>query len=319
MATIERANERLSITVEGEVEIDGFAPPFSSERMSNSLIIATYNIRYAVGSHLISGSLGRRLGLSMPGRRPRLVEHHLQTAARAFSDNRRLPQPDILALQEADKGTRRAGGHDIARELARALKMNYARASASNEHGGDPKQNSWYLDFEEHIQTEDEGDTGIALLSRLPFTYVGRIDLPWKQCDWRPRLALSSTIRHATRQLHLFNLHIDPHAEISEQLEQHEAVLARARPLSGACILLGDFNTLSKRSCFASRALLESQGFITPLPTGTPTWRSGLIRLHTDWIFVRGARIKNWGVARPLKVSDHWPVWAEIEFDDRVI
>ena len=81
-------------------------------------------------------------------------------------------------------------------------------------------------------------------------------------------------------------------------------------------ILLGDFNTLSKRSCLEMREFLEARGFTTPFQTGTPTWRAGLIRLHTDWIFLRGAEIKRHGVARPLGVSDHWPVWAEIELRD---
>ena len=49
------------------------------------------------------------------------------------------------------------------------------------------------------------------------------------------------------------------------------------------------------------------------MPTGTGTWRAGLLRLHPDWIFVRGPRVVRWGVARPLSVSDHWPVWAELE------
>ena len=36
-------------------------------------------------------------------------------------------------------------------------------------------------------------------------------------------------------------------------------------------------------------------------------------RLHTDWIFARGVGFKRCGVVRPFGVSDHWPVWAEIE------
>jgi endonuclease/exonuclease/phosphatase family metal-dependent hydrolase len=36
--------------------------------------------------------------------------------------------------------------------------------------------------------------------------------------------------------------------------------------------------------------------------------------MHADWIFVRGVGIERWGVARPLNVSDHWPIWAEIVF-----
>jgi len=80
--------------------------------------------------------------------------------------------------------------------------------------------------------------------------------------------------------------------------------------------MLGDFNTLSRRKCLDTRRLLESRGFITPFPTGTATWRGAGIRLHADWIFVRDLNITRWGVARPLNVSDHWPVWAEIDLGD---
>jgi endonuclease/exonuclease/phosphatase family metal-dependent hydrolase len=216
-------------------------------------------------------------------------------------------------LQEADKGTRRAGGHDVARELAQALRMNYARAAASFRVDEEPKSKQWYLDFEEHIEPSDVGDTGIAVLSRLPFAHVEKLELPWNECAWRPRLALSASFQHGAHPIHVFNLHIDPHATIREQLGQHAAVLSRAQNLTGSVILLGDFNTLSKRSYLEMRELLESHGFATPFSNSTRTWRAGLIRLHTDWIFVKGAKVKSWGVARGLRVSDHWPIWAEID------
>lgn len=316
MATLERASEKTADDAASKLEIDSFAPSSETQTERATITIASYNIRYGVGSFLITGSIGRRLGLTMPKRRPRLVARHLQQATLAFSDGVRLPPPQILALQEADKQTLRAGHHEIAREMARELQMNYAYAAANNPRGEEPKSKQWYLDFEEHIAPSDQGQTGVALLSRLPFARVNRIELPWNECAWRPRLALAATIENGTRSIHIFNSHIDPHAEIKEQLEQHAAVLAHAEKLQGTIILLGDFNTLSKRSCLEMRSLLESKGFSTPFPTGTPTWRAGLIRLHTDWIFLRGAKVLRFGVARPLGVSDHWPIWAEIDLSD---
>jgi endonuclease/exonuclease/phosphatase family metal-dependent hydrolase len=265
---------------------------------------------------LISGSLLRRVGIKRPRSRPRLVARHLRRAALAFTDGKRLPPADIVALQEADKETARAGRHHIARELASALGMHYASAVAGLPRDEEPQSKQWYLDFEEHIAPDDTGDTGIALLSRLPLMQVERLDLPWTECAWRPRLALAATVQASPQQqLHLFNSHIDPHASIEEQLEQHKAVLDRASQLEGPTILLGDFNTLSKRSCVEMRTLLESQGYTTPFATNVATWHAGLIRLHTDWIFVRGAHVIRSGVARPLGVSDHWPVWVEINLE----
>ena len=77
--------------------------------------------------------------------------------------------------------------------------------------------------------------------------------------------------------------------------------------------LVGDFNTLIPRARAAARALLESRGFTSPMRSGTGTWRAGPLRLHADWIFVRGVRVTRWGVARGAGISDHWPVWAELE------
>lgn len=281
----------------------------------SKLVIASYNIRYAVGSFLISGSLLRRAGFSRPRRRPVLVAGHLRRAALAFTDGKRLPPADIVALQEADKETRRAGGHDIARELAAALKMEYASALANLPRDAEPHAKQWYLDFEERIAPTDAGDTGIALLSRLPLASTERVALPWTECAWRPRLALSATVQLGAVKLHLYNSHIDPHAAIEEQLAQHEAILARADKHGGPVILLGDFNTLSRNSCVEMRRLLESHGYSTPMPTSAKTWRAGLIRLHTDWIFTRGLNVTRWGVARGLGVSDHWPVWVEVDLN----
>lgn len=313
------AKERAHVfeTSRDGIEVGDFHAPGGAESAPRkALVVASFNIRYAVGSFLITGSLGRRIRLSWPKRRPRLVARHLSRAALALSDGRLLPPADIVALQEADKLTTRAGRHDVARELAQELRMRYARAASPRPSGEEPKSKQWYLDFEEHIAQADAGDTGIAVLSRLPFRNVERVELPWDECAWRPRLALCATVESGGNRLHLFNSHIDPHASVAGQLKQHAAVLEKAQKLSGPIVLLGDFNTLSKRSCLETRRLLEAHGFTTPFSTGTATWRAGLIRLHTDWIFVRGARIKKYGVARRLGVSDHWPVWAEIELED---
>src|SRR5438270_10462536 len=59
---------------------------------ASRLVIATYNIRYAVGSHLIGGSLLRRLGLSRPGRRGRPVGGNIRLAAHVLSDGARVPR-----------------------------------------------------------------------------------------------------------------------------------------------------------------------------------------------------------------------------------
>jgi endonuclease/exonuclease/phosphatase family metal-dependent hydrolase len=280
---------------------------------ASSIVVASYNIRYAVGSRLISGGLLRKLRLRGDGGRAEHVAHNLQAAARAFTQESLLPRVDVLALQEADRQTKRAGGHHVARELAEALNMNWIHMRAGIPRGVKPKTRQWWLDFEEPIELYDPGDTGIGLLSRLPLTNVTRIDLPWHECAWRPRLAMAATVAFSGGHLRILNAHVDPHAAVVGQLEQLEALIAEADKHSGPTLILGDFNTLSKTKVMETRSFLESHGYSTPFPSGTATWAGMGIRLHADWIFYRDLNMSKWGVARPLSASDHWPIWAEVD------
>jgi endonuclease/exonuclease/phosphatase family metal-dependent hydrolase len=283
------------------------------DRDASKLVVASYNIRYAVGRFLISGGLLRKAGLKLSGRREKKVAGHIRAAARAFSEGKLLPKVDVLALQEADKRTVRAGGRHVARDLAEALQMTWIYVPAGIPRGVKPQPRQWWLDFEEQIGLYDSGDTGIGLLSRFPLSDLTRIDLPWKECAWRPRLAMAATISAGLSKLRIFNAHVDPHAALGGQLEQLEVLIAEAERFNGPSIILGDFNTLSRKKALETRAFLESHGYSTPFPHGSATWRGAGIRLHAEWIFARGVKTTIWGVARPLNVSDHWPLWAEIE------
>lgn len=309
MAAIEQTVFGLS---ESErVEFGDSKPKRTGEAVSK-FIIASYNIRYAVGRYLISGGLLRRTGLWRSRDRSERVARNIHLAAEAFSTGQVLPPVAVLALQEADKETSRAGRHHIARELAEELGMSWVHVPAGLPRGVVPQKPQWWLNFEEQIEIFDSGDTGVALLSHFPIQEVMRIDLPWKECAWRPRLSIGATIRFGYKNVRLFNSHIDPHSTGPGQIEQLQVVLDQARQSNKPTIVLGDFNTLSSRKCIETRRVLESEGYSTPFPTGTATWRGAGIRLHADWIFVRDLKITRWGVARPLNVSDHWPIWAEI-------
>ena len=301
-------SEKIEI---GHAHAEGYGTKIAED--ASSLVVASYNIRYAVGSFLISSGLLRKLGLRGHRRRAEQVAQNIQTAARAFGEGRLLPRVDVLALQEADKQTRRAGRHHVARELAEALKLNWIHVPAGIPRGVKPRARQWWLDFEEPIELHDSGDTGIALLSRLPLSDVTRIDLPWHECAWRPRLAMAATVSLGAQNLRILNAHVDPHAAVGGQLEQLETLVAEAENNRGPTLILGDFNTLSKTKVVETRSFFESRGYSTPFPSGTPTWRGMGIRLHADWIFYRDLKIAKWGVARPLGVSDHWPVWVEVE------
>ena len=303
-ATSREPNQRIEF---------GGGPNSVSSSSPRRLLLASYNIRYAVGSRLISSGLFRKIGYNFPTHRAVAVLRNIRAAADAFSNNSLLPPPDVLALQEADKKTLRAGGQHVAAQLAAGLEVPYAHVGAGLPHGVEPKQREWWLNFEEQIGVNEDADTGVALLSRIRLEEVARLDLPWHDCAWRPRLAMAATIEVGDRRARLFNVHIDPHGPLDNQHQQTEAVLAEAEKHSGPVIILGDFNTLSQQKAVEIRKLMESRGFTTPFPTEIPTWRGAGLRFHADWIFVRGVTVGRWGVARPLNVSDHWPIWAEVE------
>ncbi len=311
--------EQISIPFLDEaakIELGGTSPAGAIDCERSTIIIASYNIRYAVGRFLISSGVLRKVGVNPPLDRPAAVSRNIAKAAAAFSEGRLLPQVDILALQEADKETARCGGWHVARALAAKLDMAWAHMPAGIPRGVAPQKRQWWLDFEERIDMNDSGDTGIALLSRFPLEEVTRIDLPWHDCLWRPRLAMAASVSVGQKKIRIFNAHIDPHPEADGQLKQLEAMMDLADRSTLPTIVMGDFNTLSKQKCAETRSFLETRGYGTPVPTGTATWRGAGLRFHADWIFTRGVKIKTWGVARPLNVSDHWPIWAEISIAD---
>jgi endonuclease/exonuclease/phosphatase family metal-dependent hydrolase len=284
-----------------------------------SLVLASHNIRYAVGSHLIPSGLSRRLGYNFPRGRSKAMARNISKAARVFSDDRLLPRPDILALQEADKETARAGRVHVASALARELAVPYLHLAVGIPRGVKPESREWWLNFEEQIAIDDPGETGVALLSHLPLDHIERIDLPWHACPWRPRLALAANINLGEQPMRLINVHIDPHGPLDNQHEQTETVLNAAENHRGPTVILGDFNTLSKEKAVEIRKLMESRGYSTPFPTEIATWRGAGLRYHADWIFVRGLSVKRWGVAKFSGVSDHWPIWAEVSSTDMQI
>jgi endonuclease/exonuclease/phosphatase family metal-dependent hydrolase len=216
-------------------------------------------------------------------------------------------------LQEADNCTARSGRLHISLELARELSFQYIHAASRLPKTYPQEAKQWYLDFEEIIGPDDPGDTGISFLSRFPVATAARIDLPWSDCPWRPRLALGASWSLGESAVQVFNAHIDPHAGLDGQLKQHEKILSHVSNSDGPVVLMGDFNTLTPKTRRETRLFLENRGFYTPMVNGASTWRTALFTNHTDWIFARNVRILRWGVGRALRsVSDHWPVWAEI-------
>jgi len=128
-------------------------------------------------------------------------------------------QVDIVALQEVDMRTRRTGFVDETAALAGMLRLHHVFAASIE----------W-----------DEGDYGLALLSRWPLTDVRRhrLDVPTAS---EPRIVLEAGVCVDGRPLRLFNHHAD------DRPASGAAGLALVRTLlqprlGSGFLLLGDFN-----------------------------------------------------------------------------
>ena len=91
--------------------------------------------------------------------------------------------------------------------------------------------------------------------------------------------------------------------------------LARHTKTDGA-VVLGDFNTWKGGEVDDTDELFRQAGFRTPFPKGKSTWkRYWVIDLKLDWIWLRGLESKASGIDKEVRLSDHWPLWLNANFE----
>lgn len=200
-------------------------------------------------------------------------------------------EPDIVALQEVDRDTERSGFADQAMEIADGLGLAYSYAAT---------------------RTEGQGEYGVALLSRLPFAEVSRVELP-ENFSWEPRVALQATLCTDSGTLDVYNVHADiwPWSS-SSQLQYLQERISRAQRRS--TVVLGDFNATADQAgptAFDAEAWFDVLGHMADSPTymGVPFPR------RIDHIFTSADltdSVQDAGVLR-RSASDHFPVWMDIE------
>ncbi len=128
-------------------------------------------------------------------------------------------QADVFALQEVDVQTRRGNFLDEPAVLARSLGYHYAFAASIK----------W-----------DEGDYGLAVLSRWPIVEVRRHRLGYTE-GTEPRIVLEVTVCADGRPLHLFNHHAD--GRVASRASAFPEVRRIVEDRVGDGILVvGDFN-----------------------------------------------------------------------------
>lgn len=227
---------------------------------------------------------------------------------------------DLLLLQEVDLNARRTHGLNIAEEIARKLRMNYAfgrefqelleGSSASPAYHGQATLSRWRLEKPRLIRFRSQSHFW------QPHWFVPRIH-PF-QVRRGGRIALVTEAVAMGRRLVTYNLHLESRGENTRRIDQLEETLSDAAQydLGTALIVAGDLNLDASKPDAAGP--IQRAGFRNV---------EGRVRKATihrelfvpgrpiDWALVRGPiRTEDVKVHSSVRASDHYPVSFTVTF-----
>ncbi len=220
----------------------------------------------------------------------------------------------IIGLQEVDRHTKRNGNINTARVVAEALGMHYAWAAPPHPQGKEVKK------VKEGKRTDEpvEDETGVAVLSFFPMTNVERHVLPNPGPGERRRAAIGATLTIGAHRVRVYSIHAETRISTKEKVAQLAHVLDALKQHTDAthAVVLGDFNTWRADDKRDTIKLFTDAKFSTPFKAGEETFRLRFVNWRLDWIWVRGfASVNANGVAREIKISDHYPIWLRVNFN----
>lgn len=249
-----------------------FAPSSTKARGKVRLRVMTYNVHVGIG-------MDKKLDL------------------KRIADVINAERPDLVALQEVDRGVERTQRVDQIKELARLTKMDYAFAHNINYQGG---------------------QYGVAVLSRTPILSIDhRRYQHLREAERRGFIRVE--VEFKGQRLHFVNTHLDyQHAD--NRLYEAGQMLAALPPKGLPVIVAGDFNDEPTGSSYklmlkdfvdvwAARGAADDG---LTYPADKPSKR-------IDYIFCGAAdpiSVKNARVVRTL-ASDHLPLVADLEIERR--
>jgi endonuclease/exonuclease/phosphatase family metal-dependent hydrolase len=227
---------------------------------------------------------------------------------------------DILILQEVDLNARRTGFRNIAEEIAKRMRMDYA----------------FGYEFQELTQGRrgEPAYHGQATLSIWPIRNSRVIRFRHQSGFWKPkwylprtepfqqrlggRIALVSEVDVGGRKLAVYNLHLESRADNHLRTVQLSEAVKDAKSYLNICsvIVAGDLNVDLSRSD-SSAAVLEREGFhsAVALPAAHTTTPRGILRHRRtiDWVYLAGpVQSISSGVCENVNASDHYPIWFEL-------
>jgi len=211
----------------------------------------------------------------------------MRTALAAFA---RL-KPDLIALQEVWTG----GKQDFSQDLSRSLGYQLSFATRSGILGK---------------------KIGMAILTRNAPQRTESILLPPARSVLRPRILQSLEIGSKETPWIVAHAHLESIATKKTRRKQLETILGKLQFQNSPCpqILLGDFNTNTKKEVLAFDTLLAETGFEV-LQEFPYTWKMLGMRKKLDWIAVRNCQITSGGMVDSVRGSDHKPIWADIKYN----
>lgn len=210
-------------------------------------------------------------------------------------------KPDLVALQEVDRGMTRSERLDQGRELADLLQMHHVAG------------HNWYL---------GEGAYGNVFLSRWPVTIVGNLDLsvPGRE----PRGCLLTEVHHGDSLLLVASVHLG--LGMAERKRQSLTILNQLRMLytDEPILIMGDFNSVSFSSIVRRFRSSYTDVFEEAGVGRRSTYRKIGLPLRLDYIYASNHLLPV--TAHVLRTptasvaSDHFPLIAQFlwkEHDER--
>jgi len=204
-------------------------------------------------------------------------------------------QPDVVALQEVDRGTERSGGVDQLAELERLTDMHAEFGKAMDYSGG---------------------GYGVAVLSRWPLSSAGNHPLPGSP-DREPRTALTVRVGSGQRGplLQFTSTHLDQGRDPEDRLAQARYLNELlARDQGQPAILAGDMNSRPDTEVLE---IFETEWAEASAVDPSPISPSGRPRSRVDHVFFRPAaswRVLESRVIDERLASDHRPVLVVLEW-----
>lgn len=224
--------------------------------------------------------------------------------ARAILADPDLAAADVVLLQEAialpDKTVERV------EELARLLGMSWVFAPAREQFG--------YI-------------LGDAILSRYPLDNLAVMRLPMASGKNR-RIALAADLTVGDVTVRIINTHLDTTLNITDRVLQLRPAVIDLPPTA---LVGGDFNTnpyawsegtvpivpasqiVDTDQAPQLDSYMAAIGFANPTAhLGDTNVRYG-ITSRLDAVFARDVAITGTGIQRGIDLSDHWPLWLDVD------